>query len=187
MSRIYKLILIGDAAVGKTTLRKQFMGEGYQSSYLMTLGADFAAKNVTTSSGVDITLQIWDVAGDKKFSSMRKAYYNNTSGVMVVFDLTKPETFQNVPTWMNDYLQFYPELLPTIIIGNKYDLVNKENPAISQSMIDEYVENLRNWGKQYNSEFDVEFIRTSAKDGINVEDAFLKIAEKIDESKFGRK
>jgi small GTP-binding protein len=185
MARIYKVILIGDAAVGKTTLRRQFMGEGYQQSYLMTLGADFAAKSIKISNDMTVTLQIWDIAGDKKFTDLRKGYYKNTTGMLVVFDLTKPETFHNVPIWMQDYLQYNPKLLPTLVIGNKYDLVDVDNPKINPEVIESYMENLRNWGKQHNEEFTLDYINTSAKDGLNVEQAFIKIASDIDKSKFG--
>ncbi|MFV2014680.1 MAG: Rab family GTPase, partial [Candidatus Heimdallarchaeota archaeon] len=88
------MTLLGDAAVGKTSLRKKFMGEGFKKSYGMTIGADFAVYKMA-----GYTLHIWDLAGQIRFSRILKAYYVGTVGSLIVFDVTNKESFHNLPSW----------------------------------------------------------------------------------------
>ena len=93
-----KIILIGDGAVGKTSMRRRYLGEGFKTDYQMTIGADLAAKfsPIIYSGGKQIKYLIWDLAGQPRFSNVRKAYYMAAVGALVVFDATRQDSFTNI-------------------------------------------------------------------------------------------
>ena len=92
---LIKLVLAGDGAVGKTTLRRRYLGEGFQSSYMMTIGADFAVKRVDIG-GRQITFQIWDLAGQQSFKLVRGSFYSGAFAALLCFDLTNQVSFDNL-------------------------------------------------------------------------------------------
>ncbi|MHA1451066.1 MAG: GTP-binding protein, partial [Candidatus Hodarchaeales archaeon] len=100
-SSLIKIALIGDGAVGKTALRERFIGREFKANYLMTIGADFATYK-TTVDGKEIKFQIWDLAGQQRFESVRTLYYRGTMGALMVYDVTRAETFQNTPKWIEE-------------------------------------------------------------------------------------
>jgi len=93
--RLWKIVLLGDGAVGKTSLRKTYLGEGFETDYLSTMGADFALYD-TTVDNTHIRWQIWDLAGQPVFKDVVKAYYTKVFGGLIVYDVTRPKTFDNI-------------------------------------------------------------------------------------------
>ena len=98
-----KTILIGDGAVGKTSLKRKYIGKGFPSDYLPTLGSDFVIKKVQINSNSisrEIKFQIWDIAGQPSFKQIRARYYNQAIGALLVFDVTRPDTLYNLEKWI---------------------------------------------------------------------------------------
>jgi len=181
-SRIFKVILLGDGSVGKTSLRQVYMGENFKKRYHATLGADFSLKKFELD-GEEIQLQIWDLAGQPKFSAVRNKYYLNSSGLLLVFDLTRPETFENIPNWLNEYLDGSDDtLVPIILIGNKHDLIENKNYQISPDEIQQYVDELREWGESRSENFSINFAMTSARYHLNVDPSFKGLTKMMIEN-----
>jgi len=141
----------------------------------MTIGADFTLKKINYE-GYHLTLQIWDVGGQKKFSSLRSKHYENAMGVVVVFDLMKRITYDSIPVWLNEVLENnHQRFVPMILIGNKNDLGESDIVEVTQQEIQQYIRILRDWGLQFNPNFKITYFETSAKSGRNINDAFLQL------------
>ena len=98
-----KVCLLGDGAVGKTALRKRYLGKQFSSGYVMTIGADFAVKKteINTNDGTkSVKFQIWDLAGQPRFNSVRELYYKGSHGGLLVFDITRRDSFSNLNSWV---------------------------------------------------------------------------------------
>ncbi len=178
-----KLVLMGDGAVGKTSLRRNYLGMGFTEEHIMTIGADFAAKDVSynfNGTNYNITYQIWDLAGQSTFNSVRSMYYKGCFGGLLVFDRTRPTTFENITNWLNELKKHSSRgKVPIIILGNKADLVENADP--STVVPDEKVEELvKKLNEEYADErFHIIYLSTSAKTGLNVDKAFHFMAASI--------
>jgi len=159
----YKLIVCGDPAVGKTSTILRYTDNAFRRTYLPTIGVNLSEKEIVYKDA-DIKFVLWDIAGQSKFQKMRNYFYKGADGLLVVFDLTAPETFKNVPSWYKDIQTFLQEDLRGLILANKSDLVAERK--ISTNQIAELAKNLN-----------LEYFETSALTGENVVEAFTKIAE----------
>ncbi len=171
-----KITLLGDGAVGKSSLRRQYMGKGFTKSHLMTLGADFAQKRVKLDNDKNVTLHIWDIAGQESFEKIRKRFLMNSQGALIVFDLTRHDTFMNIPRWFKELWEINPgKRIPTLIVGNKMDLSDQikvdenEIQLLINTLTTKYRERLPS----------VKYIKTSAKTGENVDKGFNTLASAI--------
>lgn len=174
--KIFKIVLIGDGAVGKTSLRRNYLGKSFRENYLMTIGADFSVKQVPYED-YTVNLQIWDLAGQPRFSEVRGAYYTNCYGALVIFDVTRPNTFTNVDYWINELIRFNDnKLVPMVIIGNKVDLRGStpQEIQVDSNSAMAYAATLSDWGG-----LKVDYIETSAMSGQNVNSAFERLIDKI--------
>jgi Ras-related protein Rab-11A len=173
-----KLVLAGDGAVGKTALRERFLGKGFSSSYLMTIGADFASKDALLPNGKLVKYQIWDLAGQQEFEGVRSTYYEGCSGSLMVFDLTRPLSFENIPKWIAELWKNSGKgPVPIILLGNKYDLVEQVPNPVTQEAVDQLLDQLNAKTAKYG--FSVPYFHTSALTGLNVEEAFAKLGEQV--------
>lgn len=171
-----KMIIIGDYAVGKTSLVQQFIQKSFKKDYRPTLGADISLFDLqlTKSSGiVDVRLMIWDLAGQFNWKRVRQRYYQGSHGVMIVYDITRAPTFFNIEgKWVEELEQFCyktGEEKPSIIlVGNKLDLADMEK--VGKEKGDNLVKKHENI---------LEHLQTSAKTGENVKAAFYRLAERI--------
>lgn len=176
-----KCVLIGDGAVGKTSLRERYLGRGFSASYMMTIGADFALKKVRVD-GETINVQLWDLAGQQHFTRVRTLYYRGIRGLLAVFDVTRDATYKNLEYWINEIKQVITEQelekIPTVLIGNKVDLRDDGEPShISSELGEELAIRL---AKQMNKgTLPITYIETSAKTGENVPQAFQSLVERI--------
>ncbi|MHA2287205.1 MAG: Rab family GTPase [Promethearchaeota archaeon] len=160
-----KVIIIGEAGVGKTSLVKKFVSSRFTSDYRVSIGANLFVKELKINSNVDVSIQIWDIAGQEKWVKMRHLYYRGAHGALVVGDLTRENTFKQLKEFWNPDLTKFCGDIPKILVVNKVDL----NPIVSKSDI-----------KRFAQLVDVKStIFTSAKNGQNVEKAFYQIAEAI--------
>ncbi|MHA1911612.1 MAG: GTP-binding protein [Candidatus Kariarchaeaceae archaeon] len=174
--RIFKICLLGEGAVGKTALRQRYLGEGFKQSYAMTIGADFAVKRVTIDNQEFIS-QIWDLAGQVRFSSVREVYYRGAAGALLVFDISRPDTFEKIPNWIKELLDNNKgRIVPMVLIGNKSDLRETTPNHVTRERGMTYAEQLSKW-----SEFEIPYIETSAKTGDMVEDAFSVLLRNIND------
>ncbi len=158
-----KIIIIGDLAVGKTSLVKNFITGKFSKDYRSSIGTNIFIKKINLKNNVDTTLQLWDIAGQERWINMRHSYYAGTKGAIIVADLSRKNTFKQIEKfWVPDF-RLYCENAPIILIANKSDLKRD---------VDEY--ELNSLEKNINAK--AVFI-TSAKTGENVELAFQVISE----------
>ncbi len=163
-----KLVLCGDAAVGKTSIRQRYLGKGFEKEHLTTLGADFAA--ITKDVGdFQIKYQIWDLAGQPMFKNVRPRFFKGCFGSLAVFDITRRETFLNLSNWIEELYQFSGRgVVPVIILANKMDLVDEQE--VTREEAEEFVKELNKKTKELSIENF--FLETSAKTGSNIDTAF---------------
>ncbi len=169
----FKLALLGEGSVGKTSLRRTFLGETFKEDYILTMGSDFASKKISLNN-IQYNLLIWDLAGQPLFKDIRKAYYRGCRGALVLFDLTRIETFRLLPNWIAELVSNNKnKRLPIVLIGNKVDLrSNKETMLPKYGK--QYAEELSVW-----SGYEVPYIETSALTGENVDIVFTRLVEQI--------
>lgn len=172
--KVYKISLLGDGGVGKTSLRQRYLGEGFNSSYLATIGADFATKKLN-SEGTEVA-QIWDLAGQPRFSVVREGYYRGTKGAILVFDISRPDTYHAIPNWIQELMDSMniDDPIPMVLVGNKADLRGSDYDFVSPEQAKEYADQLTAW-----SDLDIPYIESSAKTGLNVDDIFESLVENI--------
>ena len=167
LKRILKTPLLGNMAVGKTSLRKRYLGEGFDVKYMVTIGADFSVKTVKVDDK-EVRLQIWDLAGQQQFATVRSLYYNGSSGAILVYDVTNPLSYENILKWTKELVENNDrKRVPLMLIGNKIDLRDKvKTRTITRDEGENLADRLR-------EEFDeVYFFETSAKTGEGVKEAF---------------
>ncbi|MHA1754233.1 MAG: GTP-binding protein [Candidatus Odinarchaeia archaeon] len=170
---VFKVLLLGDGAVGKTSLISMFTKGFIKQDYKMTIGVDIMTKTVEIGDYV-AKLSIWDLAGQQRFKAVRSAFYGGVAGALLVFDLTRALTFKNLVTWLEELYQFGNPECPIVLIGNKVDL--PELRDVKQEDID--------W---FTQELGCEYLETSAKTGQNVEKAFKLLTAKMIEKSTGKK
>ena len=180
-TRLMKILLCGDGGVGKTSLREQFLGKGFKESYMKTIGAEFALKDIELSADVhkatiSIKMQIWDIAGQNLFEQKRPSFYKGAVGACLVYDITQPTSFENIPTWLEEIIAFHEvQFFPIVLLGNKIDLREKFNDTITRQQGEKLAKSLTN--KYYANTWKIPLIETSAKTGDNVDLAFITIGK----------
>jgi len=164
---LFKLLLIGDSGVGKSCLLLRFADDTYTETYISTIGVDFKIRTVEIDGKV-IKLQIWDTAGQERFRTITSSYYRGAHGIIVVYDVTEPDTFAAVERWMSEIERFAGPEVNKMLVGNKCDMVSKKQVDYSQA---------KEFADQLNPP--IPFFETSAKDNQNVEQAFLDLTREI--------
>ncbi|MFX0067715.1 MAG: Rab family GTPase [Promethearchaeota archaeon] len=155
---VFKTLLLGDGAVGKTSLISQFTKGFIKKDYKMTIGVDIFSKTVNTDEGT-VKLSVWDLAGQERFKAVRSAFFGGTAGALLVFDLTRIVTFRNLVGWLEELYKYGSPNAPVVLIGNKVDL-----PHLREVR--------REDAEWFAQEIGSEYIETSAKTGEHVEEAF---------------
>lgn len=167
---LVKMLVIGDSAVGKTCLLERYSDNTFSYSHISTIGVDFKLKSFQRDGKI-VKLQIWDTAGQERFRSMISFYYRGAHGIMLVYDRTNLESFQNLKHWIRDLRKYCSENVELILVGNKSDL--KEEIVISSS-------EAREFAQAENIKYVIE---SSAKNGENVEKAFELLLNNVLESR----
>ncbi len=158
---VLKVCVVGDGAVGKTSLIIRYTEGHFRESYIMTVGTSFAVKELNFGDTL-VRLQLWDLAGQPHFSSVRPVFYRGAAGVILVFDTTRRQTFENIPAWYTEVSEVTGSV-PTVILANKVDLIEERQITSEEGRA--YAHHL-GWG----------YFETSAKEGQGVTDAFRQIA-----------
>eukprot|EP00794_Sanderia_malayensis_P006022 gene6022-6722_t len=167
---LFKVVLIGDTAVGKSAIVHRFKHNIFIDRNASTIGVDFLIKSLMID-GKKVKLQIWDTAGQERFRTITQSYYRSAHGVIIVYDLTKFETFKNVERWLKDSQRLCgSSSVVQMLVGNKKDLESQR----------EVPENDAKQFAEFNSIHTN--IETSAKDSTNVEEAFYAMATLLKES-----
>jgi len=162
----YKVCIVGDSEVGKTTLVNQYLKRRFVADAQRTIGSNFFVKYVKIPDVKHLlTLQIWDLAGQPRFRWVRYAFYKGASGIVYAFDLTRRITLDNIITWKEE-VESKIGVVPNIFVGNKLDLINSENSYINKEEIKHFKETLSASA----------YLETSAKLGTNVKDVFDELA-----------
>ncbi|XP_068172994.1 ras-related protein ORAB-1-like [Antennarius striatus] len=162
---LFKLLLIGDSGVGKSCLLLRFADDTYTESYISTIGVDFKIRTVDMD-GKMVKLQIWDTAGQERFRTITSSYYRGAHGIIIVYDVTEQESFNNVKQWLEEIDRYACENVSRMLVGNKCDLVGKK--VVDAATAQELASSLK-----------ISFLETSAKSSDNVEGAFLTMASEI--------
>ena len=167
---LLKICIIGDSSVGKTNVLFKFIEGQFSPLHVATIGFDYKSKIITLpSSKKKVKLQIWDTAGQEKYMSMNKSLFQRVQGIILMYDITNRATFERLQIWLNLIKQMTNEI-PIILVGNKLDLEDNEE----HGRIVEY-----NEGDDFANENDIEFFEVSAKNGDNIENVFISIAQKV--------
>ncbi|KAI9006250.1 ras family protein [Phycomyces nitens] len=162
---LFKLLLIGDSGVGKSCLLLRFADDTYTESYISTIGVDFKIRTIELE-GKTVKLQIWDTAGQERFRTITSSYYRGAHGIIVVYDVTDQDSFNNVKQWMREIDRYAAEGVNKLLVGNKNDLTDKK--VVDYTAAKEFADSLS-----------IPLLETSAKSATNVEQAFLTMAKQI--------
>ena len=164
---VLKICLLGDGAVGKTSLRTRYLGEGFTTQYSETIGADFALKFAKLDDLL-IKHQIWDIAGQPRYTQVRSILFDRSDGGLLLFDLSNRNSLTSVENWIKTYVQ-YAGVGAVILIGNKSDL--RDEDGVTGLVTREEAEKM---AKDLSEKYDrpIPYLETSAKSGENVDKAF---------------
>ena len=160
---ILKILVLGDSAVGKTSLLLKYTDDYFPNVYVTTIGVEYKTKIVEVN-GLDITLQIWDTAGQERFRSLTKSFMQGADGILFVYDITSKKTFESIKNWIRQ-TENVNGSFQKIIVGNKSDLSNQR--VVSKDALNKYCGNK------------MKGIEMSAKLGINVKEAFNMLVNEV--------
>jgi len=164
-SRMFKYIVVGDSAVGKSCLLLQFVDKKFEDQHELTIGVEFGSRTITIDN-CQVKLQIWDTAGQEKFRSITRSYYRGAAGALLVYDITRRETFEHLSNWIEDCKKYSSQNIVVMLIGNKSDLESSRQVTTAE-------------GQSFAEKHGLYFKETSAKTAENVDEAFIKTAQEI--------
>ena len=169
-----KVCLLGDFSVGKTSMIRRFVFNMFDDKYLSTIGVKVSRKTVVVPQAndvVELMIMLWDLAGSHEFNQMQASYYRGAAGAMLVGDLTRLDTIENLHTYANNFLEINPNA-SLVLAANKYDLIQNNHLSEAQPKMLEQIKNIT-------SQFDMPYYLTSAKTGDAVETVFRHLAERL--------
>ena len=162
---IFKILIIGDSGVGKSNLLLRYVKNEFASDMRSTVGVEFGTKMLKIEN-YDVKAQIWDTAGQERYRAITSAYYKGAKGVLIVYDITRKNSFDNVDKWLNDFKMKSDEDAAIVIVGNKSDLINEREVSIEEATLKAQVNHLA-------------FFETSAKENENVHSAFMSLMNQV--------
>lgn len=165
-----KLVMLGNSGVGKTSIIAQFSKNQFPETVQTSIYTDFVLKDISIE-GKKLQAQVWDTAGQERYRVVTRAYYRDTAGVLLVYDITDYQSFLDVEVWvreLSDYMDIHT--LPLVLLGNKSDRTEERRVTLEQ-------------GQQLASKYTWNFLETSAKTAANVETAFLTLLGQVYHSK----
>lgn len=173
-AKSFKVLILGDMAVGKTCFLVRFCEGKFEQSMMSTIGIDFRNKYLM-HEGQKIELELWDTAGQERFRSITKNYFKGTDGIILLYDITNRTTYSNVKTWMmsiKDMLNIKD--LAVVICGNKCDC-SEEERAVSKEE-----------GEKIANQYKVKFLETSSKSDINIKETFIELIDTMNRLNLGK-
>jgi len=169
MNNLLKVVILGESGVGKTALMDRFVNKLFTGNYKSTIGADFLTQELEIN-GKLVTLQIWDTAGQERYNSLGKVFYRGADCCMLVFDLTRSKTLQELEFWKTEFEQhaeIETDSFPFVVLGNRADLEHERQVNQDDAIA---------WCKNYGN---IKYFETSAKTGLNVETAFRTLTSEV--------
>lgn len=166
---IFKILIVGSSATGKSNLLLRFADNVFHTTLLPTIGVDFKIKTIALKGEQPskvAKLNIWDTAGQERFRNINSTYYKGSHGVMIVYDITDRESFNSVPMWLSEVEAHAGPGVVRLLIGNKSDLEEQRKVPAKE-------------GQALAERYGMKFVETSAKSGARVEEAFQLLAEEI--------
>eukprot|EP01061_Rhynchopus_euleeides_P022378 TRINITY_DN3646_c0_g1_i1.p1 TRINITY_DN3646_c0_g1~~TRINITY_DN3646_c0_g1_i1.p1 ORF type:complete len:228 (+),score=79.32 TRINITY_DN3646_c0_g1_i1:77-760(+) len=168
---LFKVLVVGDYAVGKTSLIKRYTTGEFSGQYRITIGVDFCSKDLEVD-GKAVTLQLWDIAGNERFGSMTRVYYKHAAAAVVVFDLTRRGTLESARKWRTDVnakvVLPNNEPVPMLLVANKCDIKTPETQALKEEL-DAFA--------RENGFF--AWVETSSLANLNIDHCFSMLAAKV--------
>jgi Ras-related protein Rab-1A len=168
---VFKILLVGDSGVGKSSMLSRFTEDKFEDNAPTTMGVDSKPKTVTVD-GKRVKLNVWDTAGQERMGFLTSSYYRGAHGIIIVFDITNANSYQNVTNWLGEIERYAYDSALKILVGNKSDLDSRE---VRKEEAEAYAKN----------ELSIDYFETSAKEGNNIEEAFLRLAEQMKKRKDG--
>ena len=161
----YKCVLVGDSAVGKSSVAHRYISDDFYEFQEPTIGAAFMAKKINIDDR-EIRLEIWDTAGQERYRSLAPMYYRNASVAIVVYDITQASSFEGAKSWIKEISKRAKSNCIIVLLGNKSDLENERK--IDENEVNTYIENKN-----------ILHFKTSAKTGLNIKRIFNTIINKL--------
>ena len=162
----FKVVLVGETGVGKTSIISQFIDQVFEEELQTSTGGSFSSKEIFFDNGKSLKLEIWDTAGQERYRSLTKIFYKNSSCAILVYDITKKQTFDELKNyWIGQIKESAPKDIMLAIVGNKEDLLDKEQ-------VDE------NEARDFAKENNALFFSTSAKNSDAINQLFIDIGKK---------
>jgi len=162
---MFKCVIIGDTGVGKSNLLSRFTKDEFTKDSKSTIGVEFACRQ-NQHDGKTIEAQVWDTAGQERFRAITAAYYRGAIGALLVYDITKRESFENCERWLRELRAYADPSIVAMLVGNKCDLKHRQEVDVEDA-------------KDFAEDNNLAFIETSALDATNVELAFETILIEI--------
>ncbi|MFX1521340.1 MAG: Rab family GTPase [Promethearchaeota archaeon] len=167
---LFKVVCVGDGAVGKTSITVRTCHGQFDGEYLMTIGVEFGTKICMIDEQNELRLQIWDTAGQERFRFLQPAYYRGAHGALLVYDITRMESLENIPKWIGDLVDTIGTSIPTVLVGNKCDLDDFRRVTFEQGKL--LAEELSAQHKRV-----IPFYEASAKTNSNLDEIFQKLGK----------
>ncbi|MBY9017687.1 MAG: GTP-binding protein [Candidatus Lokiarchaeota archaeon] len=165
----FKICIVGDSGVGKTTILHQYINKRFKSKAEITIGSNFFVKYLKLPEVKNLlTLQVWDLAGQDYFKWVRLAFYKSAKGIIYVFDLTRKNTLERLQNWKEE-IEGQIGICPSLLVGNKIDLINPQMQIILKEEINKSCQILGTRA----------YFETSGKKGTNIDDVFYRIATEM--------
>lgn len=162
---LFKILLIGDSGVGKTCILCRFANNEFNRSHISTIGIDFKMKTIVVE-GKRIRIQMWDTAGQERYETITTQYYRRAQGIILVYDITRQETFNNIRKWLRYVDEHANNNVQRLLLANKCD-------AEDERMV------WKDQGARLAAEKNIKFYETSAQSDINIDEAFTEICRQI--------
>ena len=163
---LFKILILGDSFVGKTNMLKRFLHDEFDMNTKETVGVEFGSKNFIMDEKDIVKAQIWDTAGQERYRSVTKAYYKGAKGALLVYDISRRNTFENIDNWLIDLRTNGDKDILIILIGNKCDLIDKREVSVEEAQTK---------AELYN----IAYMETSAKNGDNIIKAFSELVSQV--------
>ena len=166
---VYKILLLGDPTSGKSTILLRYCDESFQGAHLSTIGLDYSLKTITLKDCPTIKLQIWSTAGQDRFRAITKNHYKGSHGIMLIYNVTDIKSFENLKNWAVQIKEECPSRVQIFIVGNNIE--DEENRKITKEQ-----------GQEFADKLGYPYYECSSKEGININEIFQDMVEKIHET-----